>query len=310
MERIMKVFVVGNIVADQTYSVGRLPNEGESVLGRKISVDLGGKGANQSIILARSDISTILIAAIGDDTQASQLSDRLATEPVVPRLIQIPNTASDSSIIIKDGTGKNVIVTTVDCARSLKVSDVEQKMTDAASGDLLVLQGNLELAITKQIIATARKRGMKIVLNPSPFENGIELLLADLDTLFVNQHEAYQITGCEGPVAVQKLLEFGIKTVILSMGEKGALLGTASEVLSVPAQTCHVVDSTGAGDTLQSVAIASAILRRSCIDLVALKIAAQAAAFTVSRHGATAAFPTQTELKSLFAHDWAQEPSN
>lgn len=306
----MKVFVVGNIVADQTYSVGRLPNEGESVLGRKISVDLGGKGANQSIILARSGISTILIAAIGDDTQANQLSERLATEPVVPRLIQIPNTASDSSIIIKDGTGKNVIVTTVDCARSLKVSDVEQKMTDAASGDLLVLQGNLELAITKQIIATARKRGMKIVLNPSPFENGIELLLADLDTLFVNQHEAYQITGCEGPVAVQKLLEFGIKTVILSMGEKGALLGTASEVLSVPAQTCHVVDSTGAGDTLQSVAIASAILRRSCIDLVALKIAAKAAALTVSRHGATAAFPTQTELKSLFAHDWAQEPSN
>lgn len=306
----MKVFVVGNIVADQTYSVGRLPNEGESVLGRKISVDLGGKGANQSIILARSDISTILIAAIGDDTQANQLSERLATEPVVPRLIQIPNTASDSSIIIKDGTGKNVIVTTVDCARSLKVLDVEQKMTDAASGDLLVLQGNLELAITKQIIATARKRGMKIVLNPSPFENGIELLLADLDTLFVNQHEAYQITGCEGPVAVQKLLEFGIKTVILSMGEKGALLGTASEVLSVPAQTCHVVDSTGAGDTLQSVAIASAILRRSCIDLVALKIAAKAAALTVSRHGATAAFPTQTKLKSLFAHDWAQEPSN
>lgn len=306
----MKVFVVGNIVADQTYSVGRLPNEGESVLGRKISVDLGGKGANQSIILARSDISTILIAAIGDDTQANQLSERLATEPVVPRLIQIPNTASDSSIIIKDGTGKNVIVTTVDCARSLTLSDVEQKMTDAASGDLLVLQGNLELAITKQIIATARKRGMKIVLNPSPFENGVELLLADLDTLFVNQHEAYQITGCEGPVAVQKLLEFGIKTVILSMGEKGALLGTASEVLSVPAQTCHVVDSTGAGDTLQSVAIASAILRRSCIDLVALKIAAKAAALTVSRHGATAAFPTQTELKSLFAHDWAQEPSN
>jgi ribokinase len=310
MERIMKVFVVGNIVADQTYSVGRLPNEGESVLGRKISVDLGGKGANQSIILARSDISTILIAAIGDDTQANQLSERLATEPVVPRLIQIPNTASDSSIIIKDGTGKNVIVTTVDCARSLTLSDVEQKMTDAASGDLLVLQGNLELAITKQIIATARKREMKIVLNPSPFENGVELLLADLDTLFVNQHEAYQITGCEGPVAVQKLLEFGIKTVILSMGEKGALLGTASEVLSVPAQTCHVVDSTGAGDTLQGVAIASAILRRSCIDLVALKIAAKAAALTVSRHGATAAFPTQTELKSLFAHDWAQEPSN
>jgi ribokinase len=130
-------------------------------------------------------------------TVPNQLSERLATEQVVPRLIQIPNTASDSSIIIKDGTGKNVIVTTVDCARSLKVSDVEQKMTDAASGDLLVLQGNLELAITKQIIATARKRGMKIVLNTSPFENGIELLLADLDTLFVKKTRPIRSPGAK-----------------------------------------------------------------------------------------------------------------
>jgi ribokinase len=307
MERIMKVFVVGNIVADETYSVGQLPQEGESVFGSKVSVDLGGKGANQAIILARSNIQTILIAAIGADTQAKHLQSRLATEPVIPRLIEIPKNASDTSIIIKDRIGKNVIVTTVDCARSLTVFDVEQRMTDASNGDLLLLQGNLELTTTKQLIAIARTRKMQIALNPSPYESGVKELLAGLDTIFVNQHEASQITGCNGHPAVQKLLEYGIDTVVLTMGEKGALLGTASEVLTVPAQTCHVVDSTGAGDTLQSVAIASAILRRNSIDLVALKTATRAAALTVSRHGTTAAFPTRAELETLLYHTATQE---
>lgn len=297
----MKVFVVGNIVVDETYSVGWLPTEGESVFGSKISVDLGGKGANQAIILARSNIQTILIAATGADTQAKYLRSRLATEPVIPRLIEMPLNTTDSSIIIKDKIGKNVIVTTVDCARSLTVPDVEQRMTDAMYGDLLILQGNLELTTTEQIIAIARTRSMQIVLNPSPFESGVKELLAGLKTLFVNQHEASQITGCNGHLAVQKLLEYGIHTVVLSMGEKGALLGTASEVLTIPAQTCQVIDSTGAGDTLQSVAIASAILRCNSIDLVALKTATKAASLTVSRQGTTAAFPTQEELKTLLA---------
>lgn len=297
----MKVFVVGNIVVDETYSVGWLPKEGESVFGSKISVDLGGKGANQAIILARSNIQTILIAATGADTQAKYLRSRLATEPVIPRLIEMPLNTTDSSIIIKDKIGKNVIVTTVDCARSLTVPDVEQRMADATCGDLMILQGNLELTTTEKIIAIARTRSMQIVLNPSPFESGVKELLAGLETLFVNQHEASQITGCNGHLAVQKLLEYGIHTVVLSMGEKGALLGTTSEVLTIPAQTCQVIDSTGAGDTLQSVAIASAILRCNSIDLVALKTATKAAALTVSRQGTTAAFPTQLELKTLLA---------
>lgn len=297
----MKAFVVGNIATDETFGVARLPVEGESIFGSKISTDLGGKGANQATILGRSGVQTILIAAIGTDAQAKLLRNRLAAEPVTQRLIEMSDQPSDSTIVVKERSGRNVVITTVDCARSLKSDDVASRMSDALPGDLLVLQGNLELTTTKQIIAVARERSLRIVLNPSPFEHEIKALLADLNALFVNQHEALEITGFTGHSAVQALLQYNIETVVLSLGEKGALLGTKSGILTVSARSCDAIDSTGAGDTLQGVALASAILRRKEIDLRALEIATNAASLTVSRAGTTAAFPTGEELSDLLA---------
>ena len=72
----MKVFVVGNIAMDQTLAVDRMPIEGESIFGSKISSDLGGKGTNQAIVLARCGIPTILIAAIGTDAQSQQMREK------------------------------------------------------------------------------------------------------------------------------------------------------------------------------------------------------------------------------------------
>lgn len=297
----MKVFVVGNIAMDETIAVNRLPREGESIFGTRVSNDLGGKGANQAIVFARSGIPTILIAVTGTDMRADLMRSFLATEPMTTRLIQRPSLVSDSSMILKDETGGNAIVTTVDCAQSLDVAEIEERMTDAVSGDLMVLQGNLNLAATKQIIAKARKRDMQIVLNPSPFEVGIEALLIGVNILFLNHHEALQITGYQGIIAVQKLLERGIETVVLSMGEKGALLGTKAGTFTVHAHACDAVDSTGAGDTFLGVALAAAVLRQCNVDERALEIAAQAAALTVSRFGTRKAFPTEAELGKLLA---------
>lgn len=295
----MKAFVVGNIAIDETFAVKQLPCEGESIFGTKVSTDLGGKGANQAIILARSGIPTVLIAAIGGDAQADRMNSILAEEKVILRLIEMTGLESDRSIVVKDDAGGNANITTVDCARSLDACDIDEKMGDAAAGDLLVLQGNLNMSTTKQVIASAQKRNMRVVFNPSPFEVGIEALLIDVGCVFLNQHEAFQITGCQNETALQNLLERGIETVVLSRGEKGALLGTNKGIYSVPALACRVVDSTGAGDTLQGVALASAALRQCAIDVRAVEIASRAAALTVARYGTRTAFPTEAELLQL-----------
>lgn len=297
----MKAFVVGNIAMDETFAVERLPCEGESIFGTQASTDLGGKGTNQAIVLARCGIETVLVAATGADAQAERMRSVLAQERVIPRLKTISRLPSDRSIVIKDAAGGNANITTVDCAKSLSAEDVFERMADADAGDLVVLQGNLAVSTTGQVIAMAKKRDMQVVLNPSPLEAGIESFLAEVNTLFLNQHEALQITGFRGNAAVRDLLGCGIETVILSQGGKGALLGTPAGISTVSATACNVVDTTGAGDTLQSVALAAAALRACTVDVRTLEIATRAAALTVSRFGTRRAFPSEAELQDLMA---------
>ncbi|MEM5477364.1 ribokinase [Pacificibacter sp. AS14] len=300
----MKVFIVGNIAMDQTIGIDRFPNEGESIFGSRVSLDLGGKGANQAIVLGRSGVPTILIAAVGTDLQSQHMRDLLAKEPVVSRLIKRHDCASDTTVVLKDAAGGNANIATVDCARSVDLIDVLPLMADAVAGDLLVLQGNLQLSTTADLIAQARKQQMLVAFNPSPFDREFIPLLPSLDILFLNEHEAEQITGKADEAAVYHLLDMNIATVVLTLGARGALLGQrdaarGSDIVAVPAHKCHVVDSTGAGDTLQSVTIGSAILRGSKICAHDLDLAVRAAAITVTRPGTTAAFPTQQELETL-----------
>lgn len=299
----MKVFIVGNIAMDQTIEIDDFPREGESILGSKVSYDLGGKGANQAIVLSRTGVRTIFIAAIGTDAQSHQMQDLLACEPVIPRLIERENYASDTTVVLKDLTGGNANIATVDCARSVEIADVLPRMSDAVANDLLVLQGNLQHSTTADLIAEARKLNMQIAFNPSPFNPNLIPLLSGLDVLFLNEHEAEQVTGKTGQAAVQDFLNMNIGAVVLTLGARGALLGqrndNGTDIALVPAQNCAVVDSTGAGDTLQSVTIGSAMRRGGKICAHDLERATRAAAIMVTRSGTKAAFPTQEELKTL-----------
>ncbi|MGJ8545430.1 MAG: ribokinase [Sulfitobacter sp.] len=301
----MKAFIVGNIAMDQTIGIESFPNEGESIFGSGISNDLGGKGANQAIVLARTGVQTIFIAAIGSDAQSQQMQDFLADEPVISRLIKRQGRSSDTTVVLKDAAGGNANIATADCARSVEVADVSPLMTDAVAGDFLVLQGNLKLATTAGLIAQAQQKNMRVAFNPSPFDPKFIPLLPDLDILFLNEHEAELITGMAEHAAVQKLLDMNVKTVVLTLGARGVLLGQKHSdepvITAIPAQKCEVIDSTGAGDTLQSATIGAACLRNGEVCAADLKLAVRAAALTVSRIGARAAFPTKNELAELMA---------
>ncbi|PVW80913.1 ribokinase, partial [Klebsiella pneumoniae] len=52
----MRVYVTGNITVDETWSIPDIPKKGASIHGVKVSQDIGGKGANQAIILSRCGI--------------------------------------------------------------------------------------------------------------------------------------------------------------------------------------------------------------------------------------------------------------
>ena len=108
----MKAFVIGNAALDETVSVDDFPRPGASIFGQALSQDLGGKGVNQAVAMARTGLACHLIAAVGQDARGREIAARLAAEPVMAQLIALPGVATDNSIILMAGHGENAVITT------------------------------------------------------------------------------------------------------------------------------------------------------------------------------------------------------
>ena len=289
----MRAFVIGNVALDETVTVADLPAPGASIHGLAGPRGLGGKGANQAIVLGRAGLGCRLGAAVGDDMRADEIRIRLAVEPIEVRLESVPGVGSDFSIILRTGSGENANITTNAAALRLTPRAACAVLTGAQPGDLLVMQGNLSEETTIAVLRQGRAMGLLTALNPSPLRLFFGALWPLVDIAFVNEGEATDLGGTTA------LLASGIRQIVLTLGPAGAKLLSAGQEITVPAQPCVVVDTTGAGDCFMATALASAALRGVMLDARALHDAAAAAAITVSRPGTVAAFPTQAELARI-----------
>ena len=298
----MRAYVIGNVAIDETISVSSMPQAGASILGREETRDLGGKGANQAVVMGRSGLPTTLISAIGEDHRGRMIAEQLAHEPVEASLVSLADRPSDFSIIFTTPDGENAIVTTTESAEALSLEAATERLATAQPGDLVALQGNLSEHATRGILALARDRDLATAFNPSPLRPYHPDLLPLTDTVFVNEGEAEHLSGASGEAAVRALLAAGAKRVVLTLGARGALLAEAGgNIAAIPAVRAKAVDTTGAGDTFMAVALASAALRGVAIDTRAVAHGAAAAALTVSRRGTRSAFPSPDELAAILA---------
>lgn len=286
----MRATVVGNTALDETLAVTALPRPGASIHARELSRDLGGKGANQAVVLARAAVEVTLIAPVGSDPRGAEIRDRLSAEGLSGALVEV-DAPSDRSMILATEDGENAIVTTHAAAEAL----TPEAAVAGLAGALLVVQGNLSRATTRAVLAAARAQGMATAANPSPLRPWFPSLWPLIDTVVLNEGEAEALGSPEA------LLAAGVKQVVLTLGAKGACLITATGEEHVPAVPATAIDPTGAGDCFMATALASALRRGTPLDAHALRHGAQAAALTVARPGTQSAFPTQAEFASILA---------
>jgi ribokinase len=302
MPATVRAYVVGNVCVDETISVSTMPEAGASILGREETRDLGGKGANQAVVMARTGLATTLVAAVGEDFRAQTIRNQLVPEPVEAKLITLAGRSSDFSIIFTTPDGENAIITTTDSAGSLMPKEAIAALDTARAGDLVVLQGNLAEATTFALLQEARKRGLVTAFNPSPLRPYFGDFWPLVDIAFLNRGEAESLTGSSDATATERLLQSGVRHVVLTLGADGALLASRdAEIATIAAVAATAIDTTGAGDTFMAVALASAALRGVELDTRAIGHAAAASALTVSRRGTRSAFPTGDELQAILA---------
>ncbi|MDR0657192.1 MAG: ribokinase [Treponema sp.] len=292
----MKFLVFGSLNIDLIFSVDHIVCPGETINSSALERSAGGKGANQAAALAKAGMEVYMAGKIGHD--GDFLLELLQSYGVRTGHIMHWEGATGQALIQVDKTGQNSIVLYGGGNAALKDSEVPAIISAFSAGDIVLLQN--EIPVSAAVMRTARERGMKVCLNPSPFDERIgELPLELADILFVNEIEAAGLTGLPASqdfeTALEKLaLRFPKTEIILTAGREGAFyaLGTLrarGNIVDLP-----VADTTGAGDTFSGFFLAAR--ERGCDVRESLRLACKASSIAVSRKGAMASMPFAGEV--------------
>ena len=302
----MTILVIGNSVVDRSYRVKRLPRPGETMIAEESQVDFGGKGFNQAVSAARAGGRVAFATAVGDDVHGRNILAALRGEGIDVGLATIRPGPTDEAAIFVMPDGENSIVCSIHSARHAGV-DVGLKSVEALQpGDWLVMQGNIDRAVSEQTLVAARASAARTVVNPSPILFDYADLWAFIDIAIVNAVELADLAGLEGltrpqdiDAAAQRLLALGCGMVVVTLGASGARLYEAGDKDGriIEAQPAAAIDSTGAGDTCCGVFVAA--LAQGMEPEHALALGVRSAALSVSRLGSMAALPTTKELAQI-----------
>jgi len=301
------IHVVGNAAIDTVIRVDRFPQPGETIVARSVADDLGGKGANQAIVVARCGQDVRLVAAVGADAAGDRIRRNLEAEGVRTDGMRTWPGATDRCVIYVDNGGENTIVSLIDAASKFDPIAAKGMEREVAPGDWMTLQGNLRASVTMACLALAKRSGATTALNPSPIYPAADYDWSLVDLVVLNRGEAVALGVRSDPIqAARALLAAGAKVVVLTLGAEGAIFLSARDTLHVQAPRTTAVDSTGAGDVFCAVIVAARAAGRGWTE--ALALAARAAAICVSRAGVLASFPTREELDVIFRLGLVAEP--
>ncbi len=251
-----EITVLGIFVADISFSGPKIPSIGETILGKKYNVGPGGKGCNQAIAIARLGGKINFISKIGKDEYGE-----LALKTLEKNKISTENIIQDGSqqtgvagILVDQNTGKNAINVIVGAPSSLKVSEIEKQINLIKSSKIFLTQLEVPKDVTLHCLKTAKKHGCITILNPAPASEISKEFYNNIDFFTPNETEAEFYTGIkisnekEAKQAADKLINSGIKKVIITLGEKGLFYTDGKEEIHLKASAVKAVDTTGAGD--------------------------------------------------------------
>ncbi|WP_338676115.1 ribokinase [Streptomyces sp. SCSIO 30461] len=288
------IVVLGSTNMDLVAYAPRAPRLGETVTGREFRTIPGGKGANQAIAAARAGADVSMIGAVGSDEFGARLRDTLEHSGVDTDLLRTVDTASGTAHIVVDDEGGNAIVVIPGANGTVDHLTPGDEAVIAAA-DALLLQLELPLAGVLAGAEAARRHGVRTILTPAPAQPLPPELLAVVDLLVPNEHEAALLAATADPHAAADALLRQVPEVVVTLGAEGSLhLARGAEPVRVPAPRVRTVDTTAAGDTFVGALTVALVEGRPMHE--AMVWASAAAALSVQRQGASSAMPTRPEI--------------
>ncbi|MDX9753372.1 MAG: ribokinase [bacterium] len=297
-----KIYVIGSSNTDMVVKCDRLPRPGETVVGGVFYQVHGGKGANQAVAAARMGGNVHFFCRVGDDANGQASLQAYKKEGIDIRYIRIKEGGqSGVALIMVDEQGENSIAVASGVNADMKPADIDPLTALLMPGDVVLLQLEIPLETVAHAAAVGRKQGAMVVLDPAPVprQSLPDALLAHVDFLLPNEHEAAALTGTDA--STQAIADFmqakRIKNVILTAGARGCVWISEHQTQAYPAFKVQALDSTAAGDAFAgSFAVA---LSEGMETQAAIQFAQKAAALSVIRMGAQPSLPTRAEMEAF-----------
>ena len=299
-----KVTVIGSINLDTNLRVKKMPRPGETVHATDHYSAAGGKGANQAVAAARAGSDVSFIGGVGDDAAGKEMLNLLKSENInTSGIITATKESTGQAFITVDDSGQNSITIYAGANYAFGADEVLQNQGLIKNADFLIAQFETPLAATIKGFEIAHEAGVRTILNPAPGMDQIPVELLKLtDIITPNETEAETITGVKviDEKAAQKaavnLHEQGVRTVIITIGDKGAFYSYQSKNELIPAFKVKAVDTTAAGDTF--IGAMASVLQTDLSNLKdAILFANKASSLTVQKYGAQPSIPYKKDIK-------------
>ena len=292
----MKILNFGSLNIDYVYEVEHLVRPGETISSLSRQTIAGGKGLNQSIALARAGAAVYHAGAVGEK-DGPFLTDILKDNHVNTDYIKVlQGEATGYAMITVDHSGQNSIVLYGGANQQIGTDQIEETLQGFGPGDFILLQN--EISNLKAIIDAACSKGMKIILNPSPMNEGLKAIdLTKVTYLILNEIEAQDITSetVQDRMLDSLLMKYPDLHIVLTLGAEGSIYKDHTQSYRQAAFQVKAVDTTAAGDTFTGYFFASLSKDKSIPE--ALLLATKASAISVTRKGAEASIPNILEVQ-------------
>lgn len=297
------ITVIGSVNMDLVVTLPEIPKIGETVNGGVFMTNPGGKGANQTVAAAKLGSDVCFVGCVGDDDFAPALIKNLQEAGVdTAHLETLEGCASGVALIQVDSEGRNNIAVASGANFEISKEIIDKNLGVLRASELAVFQIEIPYEVDRYALQKAHEAGCTVILNPSPVRELTPDVFANTDIMIPNEHELARITGMDCSttesvrVAAKELQSRGVGTVIVTLGENGAMILDGENCELLPAFKVKPVDTTAAGDAFLG---GFAHRYEKTRDLrESVNFGQRVAAFSVQRPGAQRSMPTMEELEA------------
>ena len=295
------IVVIGSSNTDLVIRTSQFPEPGETVIGGEFNTFAGGKGANQAVAASRLGADVTFVAKVGNDSFGKVAVQGFEKEGIHTQYIFTDKSLpSGVASITLNEQGQNSIIVAPGANNALSKENIQLAKETLQNADLLLIQLEVPLETVLFSIELSYALGVRVILNPAPAFELPKEIYAKIDVITPNETEAFLLTSIEvvdsetASLAATKFLDWGVKHVVITLGEKGLFYKNSETALLMPAIKTEVKDTTAAGDIFNG-ALAVALSEGKNWQ-AALKFANIAASIGVGRLGAQASVPFRKEV--------------